>query len=36
LTRVVVQGEGASLTPNHILVDQASVFMSLGDRVVQL
>jgi hypothetical protein len=32
-TRVVLQGEGVSLTPNHRLVDQAFVFMSPGDRI---
>jgi len=36
LTTVVLQVEGVSLTPNHRLVDKASVFMSSRDRVVQL
>jgi hypothetical protein len=37
LTRVVLRCEGgASLPPNHKLVEQASVFMSSGDRVVEL
>jgi hypothetical protein len=36
LTRVVVQGEGVSLTPNHRLVDQAFIFMFPRDRVFQL
>lgn len=36
LTRVVWQVEGVSLTPHHRLVDQASVSISTGDRVVQL
>jgi len=35
-TRVVLQVEEVSLTPKHRLVDQAFVFMSPGDRVVQL
>jgi hypothetical protein len=35
-TGVVLQGEEVSLTPKHRLVDQAVVFMSSGDRVVQL
>jgi len=35
-TGVVLQGEGVSLTPNYRLVDKAFVFMSSGDRVVQL
>ena len=37
LTRVILRCEGGvSLTPNHKLVDQSSVFMSPGDRVVEL
>jgi len=36
LTTVFLQIEGVSLTPKHRLVDQASVFMSSRDRVVQL
>ena len=36
LTRVDLQGEGVCLTPNQRLVDQVSVFMFAGDRVVQL
>ena len=36
LTTVVIKGEGVNLTPTHRLVDQASVFISSRDRVVQL
>jgi hypothetical protein len=37
LTRVVLRcAGGASLPPNHKLVDKASVFMSSGDRVIEL
>ena len=36
MTTVVFKVERVSLTPNHRLVDQASVFMSSRDRVVQL
>jgi hypothetical protein len=36
LARIVLQVKGVSLTPNHRLVDQASVLISLRDRVVQL
>jgi len=36
LTRVVWQVEGVGLTPHHRPVDQASVGMSPGDRMVQL
>jgi len=36
LARIVLQGKGVSLKPNHRLVHQASVFIFPGDRVVQL
>jgi len=36
LTGVVLYGKGVSLTPNQRLVDQASIFMSPGDREVRL
>ena len=34
LTIAVLEGEGPSLTPNHRMVDQASIFIFSGDRVV--
>ena len=34
MTIALLQGEGVSLTPNHRLVDQASVFMTTEDRAL--
>lgn len=36
LMRIVFQDEGVSLTPYDRLVDQASIFISPGDRIYQL